>query len=139
MAPMPRFEIGCGAPFEGDCVELPSPESIKHCSMGAPAYSKLVVGTRDVWAFVGVRGSQVQVEMTGFDTHLRLYGPDGEFVAENDDRNEHYESFLVTELCLTGHYTIEAGGYADAHGGEYVLTFLGGTIPFEAITQTCSD
>ena len=123
----------------GACLDIALPESIKPCSMGIPAHAELMVGARDAWTFVGVRGSQVQIEMTGFDTHLRLFDPDGELMVENDDHNEHYESFLVAGLCSTGRYTIEAGGYADAHGGEYALTFLGGETPFEAITRSCND
>ena len=107
-------------------------------SLGKPIPAELTVDDRDVGTFVGTRGSQVLEGMTGFDIHLRLYD-DGTLVAENDDHNEHYESFLVAGLCSTGLFTIEAGGYADAHGGGYTLTFLGGETPFEAITRTCPD
>ena len=123
----------------GACLNGSPNGLVDACSMGTPVPAELAVGDRDVWTFVGVRGSQVQVEMTGFDTHLRLYDADGTLVAENDDHNEHYESFLVAGLCSTGLFTIEAGGYADAHGGGYTLTFLGGETPFEAITRTCPD
>jgi len=123
----------------GACPDESSGDPVIPCSMGTPVTAELEVGTRDIWTFIGTRGSQVQVEMVGFDTHLRLYDPDGGFVAENDDHNEHYESFLVAGLCSTGRYTIEAGGYADMHGGSYVLTFLGGETTFDAITRTCDD
>ena len=123
----------------GACLDVQLTERVDTCSMGMAKQAELTVGNRDVWTFIGVRGSQVQIEMTGFDSHLRLYDADGVLVAENDDHNEHYESFLVAGLCSTGPYTIEAGGYADAHGGEYTLTFLGGETPFEAITRTCGS
>jgi len=123
----------------GACPDKSSGDPVIPCSMGTPVTAELEVGTRDIWTFIGTRGSQIQVEMVGFDTHLRVYDPDGGFVAENDDHNEHYESFLVAGLCSTGRYTIEAGGYADVHGGSYVLTFLGGETTFDAITRTCDD
>jgi len=96
-------------------------------SSGASVSEWLSVGQRHDWTFEGVSGGVAMVEMSGFDTYLRLYGPAGMLVAENDDHNG-LNSYLEFGLCQTGTYTISAGSYADSGEGAYDLSLGGGDV-----------
>ncbi|MCX6033140.1 MAG: hypothetical protein NT169_28130 [Chloroflexi bacterium] len=84
----------------------------------------LAPAARDLWSFSGTGGQFVRVDMTSadFDTHLDLYDPDGNKVAENDNfegRNSRLGDLVLTS---NGLYTIIARGLSDSSSGAYHLS-----------------
>jgi hypothetical protein len=76
----------------------------------------------DLYAFAGVPGQGVTIEMTStFDNYLYLVGPTGETIASNDDSNGSNARIQVT-LPTAGTYTIHTTAYSGS--GQYRLSVL---------------
>lgn len=80
--------------------------------------------------FDGTAGAAVQIQMIALsedlDPVLRLYGPDGVLVEENDDFDlaTSRNSRITTTLPVDGQYRIEADSFASSTGPfEVTLTF----------------
>lgn len=78
----------------------------------------------DLYEFPGRAGQQVQIQLdsSDFDTYLILLDPDGQPIAENDDRSRSNTNAQITlTLPTDGTYRVLANAY-DARGrGRYTL------------------
>jgi VWFA-related protein len=76
--------------------------------------------------FDGTAGCDVTITMRSDpgDTYLKLYDPDGNLVAENDDIDfgDNLDSRITHTLGSTGQYTIHATSYSDDETFVYDLT-----------------
>ncbi len=85
----------------------------------------------DEWTFIGQAGDIVTIALTGdgLDTLLELYGPEGDFVAGDDDSGPDLSSYMENfRLPDTGQYTILALGY-QGERGYYTLSLDYGDPP----------
>lgn len=83
-------------------------------------------GTSDEWTFQARAGDVVTIEMSSgdFDTYLRLLGPTGGQVADNDDiayPDNTNSAIRDIELGDSGLYTILAGAYSPDARGTYTI------------------
>lgn len=77
----------------------------------------------DRFVFTGAEGDVVKVALEAdFDAYLRLYGPDGDLLAEDDDGLFATDSYLEVELPADGSYQLEAASFMPAVGA-YRLRF----------------
>lgn len=78
------------------------------------------------FVYLGTAGETITIDMNAvdsdeLDTYLVLYDPDGELVAENDDRNRRtFDSQIRHTLQVDGDYTIVAMQFSGA--GDFSLT-----------------
>jgi hypothetical protein len=103
---------------------LSAPSTI---TFGEPVTATVEAGDRDIWAFEGVAGQIVTIEMEEadgmLDSYLILLGPDGEILAEDDDGGG-YPNSRIGRLPLPrdGTYYIVARGLDPSLAGDYILT-----------------
>lgn len=73
---------------------------------------------RDRYVFAGAAGQSLELRMrsTELDAYLRLYGPSGELLAEDDDGGGGFDSRVFAVLDEDGDYVVEATSYAPATG-----------------------
>lgn len=91
----------------------------------------------DYYTFAGISGQQISLTMTSpsIDTYLKLWGPNGSVVAEDDDSAGNLNSRIPPAGRLTlstaGTYTIEATSFSLYETGTYLLQFdsVGGPAP----------
>ena len=69
------------------------------------------------------------------DPLLRLYGPNGDELAMDDDGGGGLNSHLEYTASSTGNYYLEARGFSDEATGGYTLAALAGDIPADASTD----
>jgi S1-C subfamily serine protease len=82
-----------------------------------------------LWTFPGGSGQDIQIDVSGFDTNLRLYAPDGRLVAANDDGLPDFGSRISTRLFAAGLYIIEVTGvFGDS--GTYTLLPTAGAAEY---------
>lgn len=73
------------------------------------------------------------------DTYLTLYGPNGEQVAENDDRSlSTYDSAILYEVETSGTYKIVVSRYDDTTSGRYELVIETGNVNIYSYPVTLS-
>jgi hypothetical protein len=95
------------------------------------------VGDLDVWSFSANTGDGIVLRMgatNGFNTWIRLYGPDGVLVAQGFDGSSGIrDADLQTRATNSGTYTVVVGSYYANGTGPYILTLAksppGGTPP----------
>lgn len=63
----------------------------------------------------------LRLESREFDTYLRLYGPDGRLLAENDDIPYQSNSMIQVRLPQNGTYTAEVRAFSPHSEGDYTL------------------
>lgn len=95
-------------------------------SFGEVVEATIQAGQKHGWTFAGEAGQTVNIFMGALDgqldSYLILNGPDGEFLAEDDDGGGNYDSLISITLPDTGIYQIEAAPYDPEFGeGEYYL------------------
>jgi hypothetical protein len=73
--------------------------------------------------FQGRSGESItlQLESSEFDTYLRIYGPDGRLLAENDDIPYQSNSRIQVRLSQDGNYTAEVRAFSPDSEGDYTL------------------
>lgn len=79
----------------------------------------------DEYEFQGQAGQVVNIEMNSldFDTYLILIGPNGEWLAQNDDiHSQNLNSAIAIILPETGTYRIMANAYNARGRGNYTLS-----------------
>jgi hypothetical protein len=69
------------------------------------------------------------------DPLLRLYGPNGEELAMDDDGGEGLNSYLEYAATATGVYYLEARSFAESGAGGYSLSVRQGDIPGDNTTD----
>jgi hypothetical protein len=86
----------------------------------APVYG----GLAEPVTFEGSADDTVRITMTsgGFDTYLVLEAPDGSVVAQNDDRQEDFNSEITRTLSQSGTYTVWCSSFSESSTGAYQLT-----------------
>ena len=77
----------------------------------------------DVWAFTAAVGQTVTIDMSSsvFDTYLTLLGPDGHWVADNDDTST-TNSQITYRVRTAGVYSILANSTRPYTTGTYTLS-----------------
>jgi hypothetical protein len=101
----------------------------------------LVSGAAHEWTFDGQQGDQVTIAMLDLagdiDPYLELYGPDDQYLADDDDGGWSLDSLIdFYELPEAGTYTIICSGLGDSTGlyqlslglGEYDLLQIGDSV-----------
>jgi hypothetical protein len=93
-------------------------------SFGEPRRDTVSSSKDDGWTFNGSSGDQVIIEVKAYnsslDPQVYLYGPNGEYLGENDDidfANGNKNSRLQVTLPSSGEYTIVVSPFG--LGGEY--------------------
>ena len=84
-------------------------------------------GIADEWVFNAKAGERVNIVLNSqFDSYVELFGPDGEFIAGNDDHGNSLDAALFDlQLKQSGPYTLMVRGF-DRATGEYTLAVAGG-------------
>lgn len=83
---------------------------------------------RDAVAITLAAGETIDIELYGDDTsgngtsdpYLRIYDASNTLLAQNDDANGR-DSALTFQATTAGTYYLQAGSYADANAGDYIL------------------
>lgn len=78
----------------------------------------------DVHEFYASEGQVLRITMDSedFDTLLRLRGPNGDVIAQNDDRQDgSVNSQIDSRAPTTGRYSVLANSYQNGQGGNYVV------------------
>jgi hypothetical protein len=79
----------------------------------------------DVYTFSGTQGAAIEIFMTRtsstLDSYLDLYGPNGNFVASDDDGAGDRNSVIRLALPTTGNYRIFAKSYKGGSTGGYTI------------------
>ncbi|MFW6254558.1 MAG: PPC domain-containing protein [Chitinivibrionales bacterium] len=79
----------------------------------------------DWYSFEAEEGITYTITTTGYvDTYLRLYNPDDEMIASNDDGDADNNAFISWTCNESGTYTFSVRGYNDSEQGPYVI-YLG--------------
>jgi hypothetical protein len=123
----------CGAAPISMTQTINSSLTVQDCmtAAGSNIYSKRFV-------FSGTAGQQVEIDVSapGFDTYLRLFGPSGVDLIDNDDggggSNSRIPAFTgFYMLPSTGTYTIEVSSFFPGQTGIFALHlgFSGTTVP----------
>ena len=88
-------------------------------------------GDRDFFFFSAERGREYRIEThLGFDTVLVLYGPDGDYLVEDDDSGEGGASLLEWVAPSSDTYYIEVSGFSGTLGTyQLSLSVLGAQPP----------
>ncbi len=99
---------------------------------GQKVREELAPFTEHSWTFQGAVDDRVMIDLKALDSDLdpvlHLYGPNGELVAENDDREGSLNSLIEIELPENGTYKIVVSGY-DNDGGRYEMKLaVGGPL-----------
>lgn len=81
----------------------------------------LVAGQVYTFAMVGTGTDNV------IDPYLRLYGPNGTLVTQNDDSLQNNNSILTYTAASSGAYYIDAGAWSDSGAGQYGVSFTAGS------------
>lgn len=89
----------------------------------------------DRFTFNGTAGQQVDILITAasFDTHLILYGPVGNVLAQDDDGGQGGE-WISLNLPATGGYTIEITSAFSQSTGNYTFRFNSECMTFPVST-----
>jgi hypothetical protein len=97
-------------------------------SNGAKQTGTIDVGDLDLWSFSANAGDSVVLRMgaTGFNPHIRLFGPDGKLVASAFIPNVGGRDAEIPPTTLTngGIYTVVANSYYQNAFGTYNLTLV---------------
>ena len=93
---------------------------------GGVVTGTLVSGAEHEWTFDGQQGDQVTIGMLDvagdLDPYLELYGPDDQYLADDDDGGWNHDSLIeFHELPEAGTYTVICSGIGDS-AGRYELT-----------------
>ena len=105
-----------------------APASASAVALGAPLMAVIDYETDvDVFAFDAVAGALYQIDVvpdTLADPVVTLSGPDGEWLAEDDDGGEGLGARLYWEAPAAGRYYVEVRSVAWSDGpiGSYTLT-----------------
>lgn len=80
----------------------------------------------DTYYINAVRGQVLDVIMNrsgsnGLDSYLELYGPNGDWVASNDDGGGNQNSRLLAGITISGVHRIKARSYNRATSGSYMI------------------
>lgn len=77
----------------------------------------------DSYSFAGVAGDRVRVSMrsTEIDTLVRVTGPDGFAVSNDDSPGRGTNSMIVVTIGTAGTYQVHATSYAPQEAGAYTL------------------
>ena len=88
-------------------------------------------GDRDFFSFSAERGREYRIEThLGFDTVLVLYGPDGDYLVEDDDSGDSGASRLEWVAPSSDTYYIEVSGFESTTGTyQLSLSVLGAQPP----------
>lgn len=118
--PGPVGTLECGIPESGDLTATdPAPTGFPN------RYS-------DTYTFSGVAGQQVTITVTsggGFQPFLRVFGPPGNQVAEDQNVDNDNVAQVVFTLPLTGTYTVVVTSTADFATGTYSIALAcSGTV-----------
>lgn len=99
-------------------------DPIRSLTLGERGPGTIGVGGTGIWSLQGKAGQTIvlSVRSRDFDTAVRLFGPDGLEVANNDDSEEGTDSLLSVRLPLDGVYTIWVSGKQGS--GQYVVRCL---------------
>jgi hypothetical protein len=81
----------------------------------------------DDWVFQAQAGERVNIVLNSqFDSYLELFGPEGNFIAGDDDSGSRLNSVLFeVQIHQSGPHTIKVRGYGGATGA-YALALTGG-------------
>ncbi len=91
-------------------------------ALGDEVTGSILNGEVELWRFQAAANQIVQLETAGFDTIMALYGPDLQFITENDDAAEAGPGSAITwRLETAGEYRVEVRGFVDS-AGDYTLT-----------------
>ena len=106
-------------------------------------------GQRDRYRFVADAGTWVLLDITAnvesdperLDSWLRLYGPDGELIVENDDALPRMgrDSEIITRLTADGQHCIEVLDFTDADGDDGTEPVGGNNYTYDLTTVVLDD
>ena len=92
-------------------------------------------GERDVFAVDLEANTIYEIALTGdtlIDPYLRVFDPDGNLLAENDDGDDGLDSLLRLNIPETGRYYVVADSYLSMWEGTYSLEIGSGTAAPES-------
>ena len=92
-------------------------------------------GERDVFAVDLEANTIYEIALTGdtlIDPYLRVFDPDGNLLAENDDGDDGLDSLLRLNVPETGRYYVVADSYLSMWEGTYSLEIGSGTAAPES-------
>ena len=96
---------------------------------------------RDLFSFRAERGREYRIEThlrSNDDTVLVLYGPDGNYLVEDDDSGDGAASLLVWTALSSDTYYIEVSGYGGATG-TYALSLHETSRPAASVTTSLEE
>lgn len=86
------------------------------------------LGDRDWIAITLTAGQRLTLDLASdtagaalSDPYLRLFGPDGRYMAGDDDSGDNLNARLSVDIHASGIYYIEAAAFDDGHTGDYIL------------------
>ena len=89
-------------------------------------------GDRDFFSFSAERGREYRIEThLGFDTVLVLYGPDGDYLVEDDDSGDSGASRLEWVAPSSDTYYIEVSGFESTTGTYQLSLSVLGAQPLD--------
>jgi hypothetical protein len=106
-----------------------APSAAGTIAVGQTVTATLARGQRNQHTFTAAAGEIITIDMeASFDTYLRLLDANGRMIAENDDRGDGTYNSRIRSFSIpaAGTYTISAGSFGDASGGDYTLTLSRG-------------
>lgn len=134
-------------------VELLEPETVDDSaiiSIGDTINARLhTPGDVDTFEFAGTAGQVVRIRadgVIGADTYMEVFGPDGNFLALNDDSGHALDAEVELELTSSGNYRVDV--YPAIVGrpagerhriGDYVFTVVSLPATVEASGETATQ
>lgn len=124
-----RVSAGAVVPPTATIIPTTAPSAAGTIAVGETVTATLTRGQRNQHTFTAAAGEVITIDMeASFDTYLRLLDANGRMIVENDDRGDGTYNSRIRSFSIpaAGTYTISAGSFGDASGGDYTLTLSRG-------------
>ncbi len=127
-------QVPTSAPtFTPAAADPTAPGGVPLVRAGQSIESTLPDGEQHRYTLEGMGGMPLVIDLVALegalDPYLELYGPEGEFLLENDDMDYgQMDARLEIRLPSTGTYTLIARSFGDRRGGAYRLSVQVGAL-----------
>lgn len=108
----------------GDYVVSSNQIELKQLEVGSVQSGSIFSGGTEYWSMIGEKNQEIYINVRSgdFNPIVKIYGPDGGVVADDDSGGIGKNSLLAVRLPESGRFTVWVSSHRD--GGEYDIRIL---------------